>query len=49
MCGIPVGHTVCYKAGHNLHAKFARKLMEMYAAGGASKAVAYTRSLLSST
>jgi len=32
MCCVPY-----HKAGHNLHAKFARKLMEMYVAGGAEK------------
>ena len=37
MAGVPVGHIVAYKAGHNLHAKFARTLAEVCAAGGAEK------------
>lgn len=37
MSGVPVGHIVAYKAGHNLHAKFARKLAEVCERGGAEK------------
>ena len=36
-CGVPVGHIVAYKAGHNLHAKFAKKIEEAIKAGKATK------------
>ena len=35
--GVPVGHVVAYKAGHNLHAKFAKKVQEAIAAGKATR------------
>ena len=37
MAGVPVGHVVAYKAGHNLHAKFAKAVAAAAAAGKATK------------
>ena len=37
MAGVPVGHIVAYKAGHQLHAKFARKLKEAIEVGNVEK------------
>jgi UDP-3-O-acyl-N-acetylglucosamine deacetylase len=35
--GVPVGHVVAYKAGHELHAKFALKVKEAIEAGKATR------------
>ena len=35
--GVPVGHIVAYKAGHELHAKFAKKVREAIEAGKATR------------
>ena len=35
--GVPVGHIVAYKAGHELHARFAEKVREAIAAGKATR------------
>ena len=37
MAGVPVGHVVAYKAGHNLHAKFAKAVAAAAAAGKVTK------------
>ena len=37
MAGVPVGHVVAYKAGHELHAKFARAVREAIDRGEAKK------------